>query len=94
MSPFLFNVATEGLHILLSRAQDLELIKGVKVGSNRVVLSHLQFADDSILFCEVEVEEVRTVKRVLRCFEILSGLRINYHKSVVCGVGVTTPTHD
>lgn len=28
------------------------------------------------------------VKRVLRCFEVLSGLRINYHKSVVCGVGV------
>ncbi|XP_028078280.1 uncharacterized protein LOC114280136 [Camellia sinensis] len=28
------------------------------------------------------------IKRILRCFKVLSGLRINYHKSVVCGVGV------
>ncbi|CAL5331078.1 unnamed protein product [Camellia sinensis] len=32
--------------------------------------------------------EVEAIKRVLRCFEIVSGLRINFHKSVVCGVGV------
>lgn len=28
------------------------------------------------------------LKRILRCFEVMSGLRINYHKSQVCGVGV------
>lgn len=29
------------------------------------------------------------IKRILRWFEILSGLKINYHKSVVCGVGIS-----
>ena len=29
-----------------------------------------------------------TIKRILRCFEILSGLKINYHKSVIAGIGV------
>lgn len=29
-----------------------------------------------------------TIKRIFRCFEILSGLRINYHKSVFAGIGV------
>ncbi|CAL5355041.1 unnamed protein product [Camellia sinensis] len=90
LSPFLFNLVAEGLHLLLSRACELNLIKGVKVGSKGVLLSHLQFADDSLLFCEAEVEEVRKLKRVLRCFEILSGLKINFHKSAVCGVGVST----
>lgn len=88
LSPFLFNLVTEGLHILLSRAQALGLVQGVKVGPNGVILSHLQFADDSLLFCAAEIDDVRNLKRVLRCFKVLSGLRINYHKSVVCGVGV------
>ncbi|XP_028118943.1 uncharacterized protein LOC114316485 [Camellia sinensis] len=49
-----------------------------------------EFVDDSLLFSEAEVEEVRKLKRVLRCFEIMSGLKINFHKSVICGVGVST----
>ncbi|CAL5376573.1 unnamed protein product [Camellia sinensis] len=28
------------------------------------------------------------IKRILRCFEVLSELRINFNKSVVCGVGI------
>ncbi|CAL5438187.1 unnamed protein product [Camellia sinensis] len=89
LSPLLFNLAAEGLHKLLSRASQLDLIKGVKVGHNSVLLTHLQFADDTLLFCEAQVEEVRKLKRVLRCFEIMSALKINFHKSVVCGVGVS-----
>ncbi|KAL7197974.1 hypothetical protein ACSBR2_020489 [Camellia fascicularis] len=48
----------------------------------------MQFADDSILFCDAYLVEVENLKRILRCFEIISGLRINYHKSVVWSVGV------
>lgn len=29
-----------------------------------------------------------TIKHILRCFEILSGLKIDYHKSVIEGIGV------
>ncbi|CAL5374865.1 unnamed protein product [Camellia sinensis] len=32
--------------------------------------------------------EVVNIKRILRCFELMSGLRINYHKSVTSGIGV------
>lgn len=42
----------------------------------------------TILFCEAGKEEVSNIKRVLRCFELISGLKINSHKSQVCGVGV------
>ncbi|CAL5367336.1 unnamed protein product [Camellia sinensis] len=88
LSPFLFNLVAEGLNILLNRALNLGILHGVSVGVNGVLLSHLQFADDSIFFCKADLDQVVIVKRLLRCFEVLSGLRINYHKSVVCGVGL------
>ena len=32
--------------------------------------------------------EVTNIKRILRCFEVISGMKVNFHKSGVCGVGV------
>lgn len=29
------------------------------------------------------------MKRVLRCFEVMSGLKINFHKSAMCGVRIS-----
>ena len=89
LSPFLFNVAAEALNVLIERAVQLGLVKGVEVGVDKTRVSHLQFADDTILFCDGNLEEVSNFKMILRCFEVMSGLRINFHKSLVCGVGVT-----
>ena len=89
LSPFLFTIVVEGLNLLMIKARELGIIKGASVGQKLEVCTHLQFADDTILFCETNWEEVVSLKRILRCFEVLSGLRINYHKSVVCGVGVS-----
>lgn len=63
--------------MLVSRAVELELelIKGVKVGVNGVLVSHIQFADDSIFFCEADGVEISIIKRILRCFELVSGLK-------------------
>ena len=88
LSPFLFNIVVEGLNLLLARAIDLGLIKGDSLGHSEIQLTHLQFVDDTLLFCEAEEAEVVTIKRILRCFEIVSGLKINFHKSVLCGVGI------
>ncbi|XP_028101439.1 uncharacterized protein LOC114300778 [Camellia sinensis] len=89
LSPFLFNLVVEALNILLQRARELNLLKGVVIGNNQAQLSHLQFANDSLLFCEAALSEVLSLKRILRCFEVASGLKINYHKSLVYGVGIS-----
>lgn len=39
-----------------------------------------------ILFCDVEEDEVQNVKAILLCFEVVSGLTINFFKSEVIGV--------
>lgn len=88
LSPFLFIIVVGGLNILLAKAKELGILKGVPVGNCEETISHLQFADDTIVFCKAEWVEVLNVKRILRCFEIMSGLKINYHKSNICGMGV------
>ncbi|XP_028087686.1 uncharacterized protein LOC114288382 [Camellia sinensis] len=73
--------------------QHNKLVKGLN--SSFITLIPKKFADDTILFCEAEWEEIVNVKRILRCFEVMSGLKINFHESVVCGVGVSdTMVHD
>ena len=52
LSPFFITLVMEVLSRLISRALASGLIKGVKLGSEGVVVSHLQFADDTILFLE------------------------------------------
>ena len=53
-----------------------------------MILSHLQFVDDTILFSEANLEELQCIKRLLRNFELASGLKVNFQKSLICGIGV------
>ncbi|GFZ06235.1 hypothetical protein Acr_18g0004050 [Actinidia rufa] len=71
-----------------NKAREPGLLKGVSIGPNRIIVSHLQFADDAVVFYEAEFTEVLNVRRILRCFELISGLKIHFHKSVLCGIGV------
>ncbi|XP_071736948.1 uncharacterized protein [Rutidosis leptorrhynchoides] len=50
LSPFLFILAVEGLNQLLKNATKKKLINGVEVGNDKVVVSHLQYADDTIFW--------------------------------------------
>lgn len=82
LSPLLYNLVAEVLNLMLRRANQKGLFKGIflnKHGQDQ--LTHLQFADDTLLFIEGSLESVRTVKRILQCFQLLTGLRINFNKS-------------
>lgn len=89
LSPFLSNLVAEGLNMLMERARSLGLVRGAVVGKDEVVVSHLQFVDDTIIFCEANIEKVMVIKRILRCFELFSRLKINFHKSSICGIEVS-----
>jgi hypothetical protein len=51
-------------------------------------LTHLQYADDTIIFLEFDEQTFLNTKFLLYCFENMSGLRINYQKSEVFVMGV------
>ena len=44
-------------------------------------LSILQYADDTILLMDHDLDKARNLKLLLCAFEELSGLKINFHKS-------------
>lgn len=85
--PFLLTLVAEALSaILMSKEGDL--VGGIKAGRNIEAITHLQSADNTILFSLARWEELVVLKRILRCFELASRLKINLSKSMVCGCGV------
>ena len=83
LSPFLFILVAEVLNKMIGRAVDKGLIQGLKIGKNKVNLTHLQFADDTILFCPAKVKTLKNYKRILDCFGLMSDLSINYDKLAI-----------
>ena len=69
------------LNRLLNRAVRQGLIDGVKVRRHDVCLSHLEFADDMLLFSAAKVHPLVNLRRILGCFSLMSGLKINFEKS-------------
>ena len=88
MVPFLFLMVAEGLAGLVRQASKQNMLTGVKVGRREIVCSMLQFADDTLFLCEDSFLNVFTIKTILRCFELVSGLKINFHKSKLVGINV------
>ena len=89
LAPFLFNLVMEALSGLLRKAIAENMYKGYPVGSKKVDISILQYADDTIFFGEATMENVKALKATLRAFELISGLKINYAKSCFGAFGVS-----
>ncbi|GJR82661.1 RNA-directed DNA polymerase, eukaryota, reverse transcriptase zinc-binding domain protein [Tanacetum coccineum] len=88
LSPFLFLLIMESLHISFSKAMHQGFFKGIKIGFNDTVcLSHLFYADDAIFIGECNKKNLLNFVRILQCFFLASGLRINLHKCGIIGVG-------
>ncbi|KAL4318837.1 hypothetical protein GQ457_18G015900 [Hibiscus cannabinus] len=88
LSPILFNLVAEALSSLLHKAVSCGLFNGIQVGNDSVEISHLQFADDLIIFCRDNESQIRNIVRILRGFELVSGLQINLRKSKLLGINV------
>ena len=50
-------------------------------------ISHLLFADDTILFCDASEEQLLHIRMVLIFFEAITGLKVNVGKSEIVPVG-------
>ena len=83
LSPILFNIDADMLAILINRAKEEGLVTGIVPHLVDGGLSILQYADDTILFMDHDIEKATNIKMILCAFEQLSGLKINFHKSEI-----------
>jgi hypothetical protein len=66
---------------MLSNKQDQSLINGLAIAQNAPKISHLFFADDSIIFCKANKAEATQLKEVFEEYQRISGQKINMDKS-------------
>nr|GEY23912.1 RNA-directed DNA polymerase, eukaryota [Tanacetum cinerariifolium] len=89
LAPFLFILVMETLHISVSRAVNDGVFKGLQIYDS-MDLSHLFYADDVIFLGEWSDDNLANLIRILQCFQLASGLKINVQKSQVLGVSVSS----
>ncbi|KAL0446066.1 UNVERIFIED_CONTAM: hypothetical protein Slati_1734500 [Sesamum latifolium] len=83
LSPYLFLLCAEAFSGLIRSAETEGAIQGVSVARSAPPISHLLFADDTLIFCQATREALTSLQRVLSIFEAASGLQINKHKSAM-----------
>lgn len=81
ISPYLFLLYAEGLTFMLKKKEAAGHIKGIAICKGAHRISHLLFADDSIIFCKATVEEGRMVFKVLEDYEGDTGQKLNKEKT-------------
>lgn len=83
LSPYLFILCAEGLSNLMKRAEMHNVITGQPISRGGTKLSHLFFANDSLLFCKARFSEWTKIQKLLTVYEKASGQKINRAKTSI-----------
>lgn len=81
-------MVAEGFSGLMCNAVNLHLFEGFRFPEEGLEISHLQYANDTLCIGKASVENLWTLKALLRRFEMTSELKVNFLKSCLIGVNV------
>ncbi|XP_071904274.1 uncharacterized protein [Coffea arabica] len=83
LSPYLFLLCSEGFSNLNQQAAETRKISGMKISRHGPSITHLFFADDSLIFCKENKGQATELMRVLQVYASGSGQLINLNKSSI-----------
>lgn len=83
ISPNLYLICVEGQSVLLKEAQRVKTLHGVKVARGYSPISHLLFADDSLIFYWANLNGWQAIQYMLNHYKQAFGQCINRHKSSI-----------
>ena len=96
LSPLLFILVMETLSRLIFTAGEEGFLNDFHITnpySKGLMLSHLFFADDTLVFCKPDESNLGYLRCILLLFEAMSGLRVNLSKSALIPVGDVPNVH-
>ncbi|XP_022158566.1 uncharacterized protein LOC111025019 [Momordica charantia] len=88
LSPFLFTLIGDSFSRLVNFCCERRIIQGFAVGRERIVVSHLRYADDTIIFCPAYKGNLDRWWALISLFIKGSGLRINLAKTSLIGINI------
>jgi hypothetical protein len=80
LSPYLFLICAKAMSCMLNQAENDENLVGVKVFRDAPMISHLLFADDSLILMEANEENAKQIKKILDDYCSSSGQLISKAK--------------
>jgi hypothetical protein len=87
----MYVVILEALSRMVSATMDKGLLLGFSMESSdnvELLVSHLLFVDDTMIFCEANLDHLYNLHYIFLCFKVVSELKINLAKSELVLVGV------
>lgn len=84
LSPFLFIICAKGFSALIQMLVQVGEIKGLQMSRDAPTVSHLFFADDSLLFAGADLFSTVNLRNVIKTYEAASGQAVNFQKSSIC----------
>ena len=83
LSPYLFLICSEAFNQQLQHAARSGVIRGFSLCRNGPRISHLFFADDTLLFCRASRGDLEAILQLLQLYEQASGQKLNREKTTV-----------
>ena len=90
LSPLLFVLVLEAVGRMLDKVVHEGCLSGFNVSASAdrsLMVSHLLFADDTLIFCDANIDQMLILRMVLIWFEAVFGLKVNLGKSELVAVG-------
>ena len=90
LSLLLFVLVMDAHGRMLDKAVLEGHLFGFSVGNlegRSLTVSHLLFADDTLIFCEANLDHILILRLILIWFEAMLGLKINLGKSEIVPIG-------
>jgi hypothetical protein len=83
LSPYLFIICVDVFSGLINNAHDNKLIKGIKIAHKAPEITHLFFADDSLLFFRANSGDIEQINNIITTYQNASGQLVNVNKSEI-----------